>query len=172
MKRYTQNPTNRGQRKDLLGRALLRKRKGDFLVEGTIALFVLVSLMLVMLQGSLTIVKPRAQTIGHNMADAYLSYELAYANRVDFDSISDSGEWPEYPLYQETQVNLGTLPNSGIVLTGDVRRTRSAYDWTPTGTGAISFTDLGIQVWKLQSHLVYTVNGDTFVKSRIVIRSQ
>ncbi|GAA5497455.1 hypothetical protein Rhal01_03651 [Rubritalea halochordaticola] len=172
MKRYTQNPKNRRLRKDLLGRARMRKRKGDFLIEGTIALFLLVSLAFLLLQSSLTILRPRSETIAHNMADAYLTFETALANRVDFDTIPVDGQWPLYPAFSQTQVNLGTMPQSGVIMTGDVRRTRMAYDWAPTGAGAIDFDTLGIQVWKLQSHLVYSVNGTQFVKSRTVVRSQ
>lgn len=160
----------------LLGwRAFLGKpcrRKGSFLVEGTIALFLLVSIAFALLQSTMAILKPRTYTIYQNMADAYLSVEVASANRIDFDAISTDGQYPLYPASARTQVVIGKLPITQADVTADVIRTRMPYTWTATGADALDFGTLGIQVWKLQSHLVYTIDGQEYVKSRTVIRSQ
>lgn len=148
-------------------------RRGGFLVEGAIALFLLVVISLVLLESSLNILKPRSYAMMQNMTDAYLSYEVAYANRVDFDGISTSGEWPVSPAYSESTVTVGTIPGAGQV-TATLKRTRVAPErMTAEGSDPIlDLDDLGIEIWELQSHLVYSIGSDEFYKSRTVVRSQ
>jgi len=160
-----------------IGEAQRRKRvimpRGGFLVEGAIALFLLVAISLVLLESSLNILKPRSYAIQQNMTDAYMSYEVAYANRIDFDAISTSGEWPESPAFSETTVTVGTMPGAGAI-TATLKRTRVEPTRlnAPGVDAVLGFDDLGIQIWELQSHLVYTVGSDEFYKSRTVVRSQ
>lgn len=148
------------------------KRKGIFLIEGTVALVLLVSISFVLLDASMNILTPRIHTMKQNLSDSYMSYETAYANRIDFDAISTSGEWPEYPASKTTSVVIGTLPGGGDV-TGTVRRTR-IKNTTPQDSynGALTFTDLNIEHWTLKSFLSYEIGGLDYVKAITVVRSQ
>lgn len=149
------------------------RRRGGFLVEGTIAVFLLVVIAFALLESSLNILRPRSYVMQQNMTDAYMSYEVAVANRVDFDEIATGGDWPLYPAHKDTKVTVGTLPGDGGNVTATLIRTRIAPTRTAHGGHPVlGLDDLGISIWKLQSHLVYTIGGQEYVKSRTVIRSQ
>lgn len=130
---------------------------------------------LVLLKGTMNILSPRQQTLIQNVSDAYLTYEKAYAQRIDFDELTgNSSPWPVYPAKAEESVTMGTLPG-GRTLTGTVIRTRipdtnnlPAYG----GTGDSSSNPAGTRTWKLQSHLTYFISDREYVKSRTVVRSQ
>ena len=72
-----------------------------------------------------------------------------------------------------TDVTLGSLPG-GRVLSGKVIRTRipDSNNLPPWGSGTLLTNPAEMEVWKLQSHLVYTVNGKEYVKSRTIVRTQ
>lgn len=150
-----------------------RLRKGSLLIEGSLALSLIVAISLILLDASINVLKPRVYTIHQNMSDAQISYEVAYANRVDFDSISSgSSEWPLYPATKDSTVTIGTLPG-GIDVTAEVKRFRKSLTRTTAGAEPVlGLGDLGIEVWELQSVLAYKVGGKEYVKACTVIRSQ
>ncbi|MGJ8676839.1 MAG: hypothetical protein ACSHX0_04935 [Akkermansiaceae bacterium] len=150
----------------------------------TIALVLLGAFSLITLKGSIDLTAPRRWTIYQTMTNAYMSYEQAYAERISFEVINDTdvatngaSPWPIYPLYATlSDVNLGTLP-SGVVLTGTVTRTRVAdTNNMPAAGGSVGTTiadnPAEVETWSLQSILTYTINSNTYYKSRTVVRSQ
>lgn len=148
-------------------------RRGSFLIEGTLALSLIVAISLILLDTSINVLKPRIYTIHQNMTDAQISYEVAYANRADFDSLSESSsEWPLYPATKDSTVTIGTLPG-GQDITAVVKRFRKNLTRTTYGAQPVlGLSDLGIEVWELQSVLVYQIGGKEYVKACTVIRSQ
>jgi hypothetical protein len=173
----------------------IKKRKGTFLVEASISLFILVAIAIVLADASLNILQPRSWVMRQNLVDAYLSQEVAEANRVDFGSIGNStfDGWGTADAFNAAAtltdartVTLGLLPGftagtgNGRVYEGQVRRQLTELQGavaTPdfrsnTDGGAVSLADLGIQAYKLQSHVSYVIDGQTYIKSRTVIRSE
>lgn len=150
-------------------------RRGSFLVEAVIAMILLVSIGLVLFKGTLNVIAPRQWTLSQNITDAYLTYEKAYAERVEFTEITDAASpWPIYPSKSSSTVTLGTLPG-GRSLTGTLIRTRIADTnnlSTFGGSGDIASNPSEMQTWKLQSHLLYTIAGRDYVKSRTIVRTQ
>lgn len=140
-----------------------------------LALAILAVTGLVLLKGAINIIVPRQWTLNQNISDAYLTYEKAYAERIDFGDLTDSDSpWPVYPAKSLTAVTLGTLPG-GRTVTGEIIRTRIPdSNNLPAfgGSGTLETNPAEMQVWKLQSHLLYSVNGKDYVKSRTVVRNQ
>ena len=150
-------------------------RPGSILVEASIAIVLLTSIGLVLFKGTLNIIAPRQWALSQNLTDAYLTYEKAYAERIEFSElISASSDWPVYPAKSQFTVNLGTLPG-GRVISGTIIRSRipdSNNLPTAGGSGDTITNPAELQTWKLQSHLVYTIAGRDYVKSRTVVRTQ
>jgi hypothetical protein len=140
-----------------------------------LALMLLSAASLIILKGSLNIIAPRQWTLVQNISDSYLTYEKAYAERISFEDLTSAGSpWPAYPAKAETAVNFGSLPG-GRTLTGQVIRTRIPDVnnlGIHGGTGTLETNPAEMQVWKLQSHVLYSVNGKEYVKSRTIVRSQ
>ena len=156
----------------------VRSRKslsGSILVETAVAIVLLTSIGLVLFKGTLNVIAPRQWALSQNMTDAYLTYEKAYAERVEFGELtSPSSDWPVYPAKSQFSVTLGTLPG-GRSLNGTMIRTRIAdSNNLPTagGGGDTSSNPAEMQTWKLQSHVTYTISGREYVKSRTVVRTQ
>lgn len=175
-----------------------RDRKGSFLIEASVSLFLLIAVSLVLLNGSFNILKPRVWTMQQNLVDAYLSQEVARMNVVDF-SLIQTGASPwgagngaqgvvgDTPGVLTTGgVEMGLLPNftagaAGRPYTAQVQRLRVpiyqpaavATSMKPAaGAAFMTPADLGIEMYELQTHVSYEVDGRTYVKSRTVVRSQ
>lgn len=165
--------------------------RGSFLVESTISLFLLVAISVVLVTSSMNILRPRNWTMKQNLVDAYLTQEVALANRVDFNAISagtsswGTGDAANYNPSVANGVVVGLLPSftaggAGRPYTATVHRVRRPHqsnaaiaNFTPSGAGGtIELGDLGIQCYELQTHVEYVLGGSTYVKSRTVIRSQ
>lgn len=169
--------------------------KGSFLVEASVSLILLIAIALVLVSSSLNILKPRVWTMQQNLADAYLSQEVALANRADFDDITNGiSGWGSGNATTAVAVNLGKMPgfvagtDNGRTYQGQLTRVRvlpvdvngvaMTNSTTAAGfgdggnTAMLTLGDLGIRSYELQSHLTYEVGGRTYVKSRTVIRSQ
>jgi hypothetical protein len=150
-------------------------RRGFALVEATIALSMLTIVGLMLLKLSLNILAPRQWVLHQSLADAYMTYERSYAERVPFATLVANGSpWPVHPTLSTTQVEIGRLPG-GAVVTGTVARTRlpdtNNYP-LDGGSGTVITNPAGMKVWRVQSILTYQVGGRTYAKSRTVIRSQ
>lgn len=106
------------------------------------------------------------------MSDAYLSYEGALAQRVPMDDVvGGTTLWPLGSVAQST-VEIGKLPG-GRAISAVVHRTRVAdANNLPAagGTGTALTNPAGMEVWKLEAYLVYTIRGQTYRKSRTVVR--
>ncbi len=153
----------------------LKRRAGSFLVEGTVALSLLVAIAIILLSLSIDVITPRVWVIRQNLADAYLTREVALGNSMDFDIIAgrdgNVSPWPVFPANTVTNnVVIGTL-NNGQNVTATLTRTRILRN-SPGTPQFLSLTDLGISMWELQSHLSYTIGGDTYVKSRTMVRTE
>lgn len=149
--------------------------RGSILVETVVAMVLLTSIGLVLFKGTLNVIAPRQWALSQNITDAYLTYEKAYAERLEFSEMTASASpWPTYPAKSEFGVTLGTLPG-GRVLSGTIIRTRIPDSNNLSSYGGIGDEDSNpseMQTWKLQSHLLYTIAGRDYVKSRTVVRTQ
>ncbi len=145
------------------------------LVEATMALMVLTAVSLMMLKLALGIVAPRQWTLQQSVTDAYLTFEKAFAERVEFDRLTaNDSPWPLYPASSSQQVELGRLPG-GRPLLATLRRTRQPdANNLPAqgGTGTVATNPAGMETWRLQSLVSYRIGGRTYVKSRTIVRAR
>ena len=154
---------------------LHRLRSGSVLLEAVTALVLLAVAGLALLKGSLSTLAPRQWALVQNITDAHLTYEQAYAERIPFEELTDSGSpWPVYPAKSSSTVALGTLPG-GSQITGTIIRTRIAdSNNLPIhgGSGTILTNPAEMQVWQVRSILTYEIGGRNYVKNRNSVRSQ
>lgn len=186
----------------------LHQRRGSFLIETTVSLFVLVAISIVLMSASFNILQPRTWTMKTNLVDAYLSQEVALMNNLDFDDIAagtdtsgvttgwGTGASSTAALANAVVLNgtpMGRMPgftagpSNGRVYNANVYRVRiipqvngativnstAVADFEQSSTGqALSLADTGVNCYELQTHVVYTVGNNTYVKTRSVIRSQ
>lgn len=139
------------------------------------ALSVLTVLGLLLLKLSLNVLHPRQWTLQQTLSDAYLTYEIAYAQRIPFETLTGtSSPWPTFPANSSSSVEIGKLPG-GRSVNATVTRTRIADpDNYPIdgGTGTVASNPAAMKIWRVQSILSYQIGGRNYVKSRTVIRSQ
>ncbi len=91
-------------------------RRGFALVEATIALSMLTVVGLMLLKLSLNILSPRQWVLHQSLADAYMTYERSYAERVPFATLVANGSpWPVHPTLSTTQGEIGRLPGFTLV---------------------------------------------------------
>lgn len=135
------------------------------------------AIALTLFKGSLNMLSPRQSTLAQNITDAYMTFEKAQAERIDFVVLTSDTDpnnlWTLTPT-TEADVNIGNLPG-GQAIRGNVIRVRipdpnnlPAFG----GTGDSVTNPSGLQTWQLQSHLTYTIAGRQYVKSRTVVRTQ
>jgi len=145
------------------------------LIDATLAITVLGMLGLILLKLSLNVLTPRQWTMQQTLSDAYLTYEKSYAQRVPFETLTAvNSPWPAQPQYSSSSVEIGKTPG-GTSVTGTVYRTRSpdaANYPIDGGTGTTTNNPAAMKVWRVQSVLTYTIGGNTYVKSRTVVRAQ
>lgn len=145
------------------------------LIEATMALMVLTVVSLALLKLALNVVAPRQWTLQQSLTDAYLTFEIALAERVEFQRITaNDSPWPLYPLTATQQVEIGRLPG-GRPLMATLRRTRQPDPNNLSaqgGSGTVATNPAGMEVWRLQSLLTYQIGGRTYVKSRTAVRSR
>lgn len=150
-------------------------RRGFALVDATIALSMLTVVGLLMLKLSLNILHPRQWVLHQSLADAYMTYERSYAERVPFSTlVGGASPWPTAPTLSTTEVEIGRLPG-GAAVRGNVVRTRIPHTNNypiDGGSGTVITNPTGMKVWQVQSILTYQIGGRTYAKSRTVIRSQ
>lgn len=173
-----------------------RIRPGSMLIEISVALGLLTAIGLFLLKGSLDVMAPRNWIIIQNMADSYLTYEEAYAKRISFDELTDNAnsDWtiidadsPTKPtdaggnvIDMEIDVIIGKVPG-GKTISGKLTRIRieeTDYHNIPSFIDVddykskIAQNPAKMKTWKLQSILTYEIKGQTYHKTRTVIRSQ
>lgn len=151
------------------------QRPGSVLIEATLALAILTVVGLLLLQLALNILSPRQWVLHQTLADAYLTYERSYGERIPFAAlVGGDSPWPEHPAASTSTVELGRLPG-GTPVTGTLTRTRLPDpDNFPVdgGNGSQASNPSGMKVWRAQSVLSYDIGGRAYAKSRTVIRSQ
>lgn len=145
------------------------------LIETTIAMTMLSVLGMILLKLSLNVTAPRQWTLQQTVTDAYMTFEKATAQRLPIaDLTSDQSMWPVYPVVATTTVQMGRLPG-GTPINGVVSRTRFADpNNLPNkgGSGTATTNPAGMEVWRFQSVVRYSVGGRSYLKSRTVVRSQ
>lgn len=148
---------------------------GSVLVEAVVTMTILSVVGIVLLKGSMNVLAPRHWTLIQNLTDAQMTFEKAYSERIEFTEMTATASpWPVYPDKTEIAITLGTMPG-GKPITGSIIRTRIPDENNfPAhgGSGTLATNPAEMQVWKLQSHLLYSVGGRDYIKSRTVIRAQ
>lgn len=152
-----------------------QRSRGSVLIEATIGIALLGVVAILLARGSLNAITGRYWTMTQNMSDAYMTYEVALAQRVPMDEVVAAETlWPLSPATAQTNVEIGRLPG-GTPVTAVVHRTRipnSNNLPSAGGTGTTITNPGGMEVWKLQSHLVYTIGDATYRKPRTVVRAR
>lgn len=151
------------------------------LIEVTMSLSLLTLLGMTLLTLSMNVLRPRQWTVNQSLAEAYLTYERAYAQRLPFETITAApgsttpSPWPLYPARSTVNnVEIGRLPGNRIVR-GTVTRTRFADPLNypiDGGTGTTLTNPGAMKTWRLQSVLTYRIGDRQYVKSRTVVRTQ
>ncbi len=140
-------------------------RRGIFLIEATLSLVLLLAVSLIVFRVTVTTIRARQWGIAQSLADSYLTYEVAYASRIPYETFNVvGGEYPVADNVTTTAVEIGTLPG-GTVVNGTVYRSRIA----DTNNGA---NTLDTESWKLRAILIYQFDGRTYAKSRTVARTR
>lgn len=138
------------------------------------ALSIITVIGIVLLKLSINILQPRMSIIQETLADSYMSYERAFAERIPLDELKDAdSEWPQFPETSTDQVELGRMPGGGLI-NGTIIRTRipDENNFPPYGAGTPETNPAALEIWQVQSILRYRVSGREYAKSRTVIRSQ
>lgn len=147
--------------------------RGSVLIEAAAAIALIGLVAMMLLRSSVNALSGRYWTMMQNMSDAYLTYEVALSQRVPMDQVvGETTLWPVNPTLATTTVEVGRLPG-GTPVTATLHRTRVAHaNNLPSagGTGTATSNPARMEVWKLQSHLVYTIGEATYRKSRTVVR--
>ena len=139
------------------------------------SLSILTVLGLILLKLSINVLYPRQWSLQQTLSDSYLTYEVAYAQRIPFENLTASDSpWPTFPTTTTTSVEVGRVPGN-IAITAKVTRTRIPDpDNYPIdgGTGTLATNPAAMKIWKVQSILSYQIGKRNYLKSRTVIRSQ
>lgn len=148
-------------------------RRGSIILEVALAYGMLMALALVFLKSAVSLTSGQRWTVIQAMTDAFMTRESAIGNRLPFDEIKETGSpFPTFPSLAETTVTIGHLPG-GVPLTGTLRRTKQPdANNLPAagGSGTGDSNPAGMEAWKLQSFLVYSIGSRTYVKSRTTVR--
>ena len=151
------------------------RRKGSALIEAAVTIGLLGLMATLLMRSSINALSGRYWTMSQVLTDAYLTYEVALAQREPFDKVvAPDSKWPIYPSKSIMQVEIGTLPG-GPPMTGWLHRTRIANTGNlpaAGGTGSETTNPTRMESWKLEAHLVYTVGNTDYVKSRTVLRTR
>lgn len=152
-----------------------RKSPGVALLEVTLAIAGLVILAFVLLLLSIRSIQAQRWTVMQTLSDAYMSREIALGKRTQFEQIvADDSPWPPAPQMSTQNVTIGRLPN-GSPVQAVLKRTRQAATTnlpSAGGTGTQGSNPVGIESWKLQSHLIYQTSDRPYLKTRTVIRTR
>ncbi|MGJ8632895.1 MAG: hypothetical protein ACSHX7_03170 [Luteolibacter sp.] len=147
-------------------------------METALSLSVLTVTGLLLLKLALNILQPRQYIANQTLADSYMTFERAKAQRIPFENLLDSNSpWPIYPEVLSASVEIGKLPG-GLAVDGTVKRFRIAdeanypKDGGTTTYGTVDNNPAAMRIWKVQSVLQYDIGGRTYVKSRTVVRFQ
>lgn len=150
-------------------------KRGSVLLEAMMSLSILTILGLVLLKLSINVLYPRQWSLQQTLSDAYLTYEVAYAQRIPFEELTSStSPFPAFPTTTTSSAEVGRVPGNKAI-TATVTRTRIPDpDNYPIdgGTGTLATNPAAMKIWKVQSILNYKIGNRNYVKSRTVIRSQ
>lgn len=149
--------------------------RGSALVEVAMGYGMLVIVAMISLKSSINAVTGQSWTVKQTMSDAFLTRETALASRIPFDdAIGASSSWPVSPDVATSTVTIGRLPGGNLV-SATLHRTRIADTnnlTTAGGSGTAATNPHAFESWRLQSILVYEVNGRSYMKSRTTVRTR
>ena len=152
-----------------------RRNRGSALIEAAVSIGLLGFMAMLLMRSSMNSLTGRNWTMVQNLTDAYLTYEVALAERVPFDRLTANDSlWPVNPTRATSTVVVGRLPGASN-LSATLYRTRVAYSNNLSasgGTGTATTNPAGLETWKLESVLVYTVGNSTYRKIRTVLRTR
>lgn len=150
-----------------------RRSRGSAIIDIAVSYATLVIVALLTLKASINAAGTQTWTVKQAMSDAYLTRESALGQRIPFDEInSNASLWALSPNVATTTVTIGKLPG-GVPVTATLHRTRiPAPNNLPSagGSGNANTNPASTEVWKLQSLLVYDIQGREYVKSRTSLR--
>lgn len=150
-----------------------KRQAGGALIEISIAYAALVIVGLLGLKAAINLSSSQAWTVRQAMTDAYMTREVAVAQRVPFDEIVASGSaWPRFPTVSTSEVVIGRLPG-GAEVTATIHRTRVPDpNNRPAagGSGNATSNPANTEAWRLQSILSYDILDRTYVKTRTILR--
>lgn len=145
------------------------------LIEVSLSIGVLLFTSIYVLRTNLQTIRPRNWTMMQAVTDAYMSEHQARADAIPFeDLIAPDSQWPAFPQNRSTAVTVGQLPR-GRVITGRLVQTREPAPLNlpnAGGTGTAVTNPAGTESWVVQSHLTYTLENRTYVKSRNTVRTR
>lgn len=145
------------------------------LIEAALSIGLLGFMAMLLMRSSMNSLTGRNWTMVQNLTDAYLTYEVALAERAPFDRITANDSlWPVNPTRASSTVVVGRLPG-GLNMSGTLYRTRVAYSNNLSatgGTGTTTTNPAGLETWKLECVLVYKVGNNTYKKMRTVLRTR
>lgn len=154
-----------GQPGSLLNRIASRSRRGVFLIEATLSVVLMLAISLIVFRVTVTTIRARQWGIVQNLADSYLTFEVAYSSRIPFEDFNVvGGPFPVANAFDSEVVDIGTLPG-GTAITGTIYRSRIEDADNATNV-------LEGETWKLRSILIYDFDGRTYAKSRTVSRTR
>ena len=148
--------------------------RGVALFEVTLSLATLIIIALVALKASLNVVEAQRWTLIQSLSDAYLTREVARANRIPFSELKNPLEtqWPTYPESTSEEVEIGRLPGAIPVEAKLIRTKYPARQNLISKGGELTIPEnpTRMETWLIKSFLSYRLAGRDYVKSRTIVR--
>jgi len=150
-----------------------RRQTGSALVEISVSYAALVIVGLLSLKAAINVSSSQSWTVRQSMTDAYMTREVAIAQRIPFDEVVGSASpWPRFPTVSSSAVVIGRLPG-GSEVTATIHRTRlpdSNNRSGAHGSGTAATNPANTEAWRLQSILSYQIADRNYVKTRTTFR--
>lgn len=150
-----------------------KRSRASIILEVAMAYGVLMIMAIYLLKSAVSITSGQRWTVIQSMTDAFMTQESAIGTRTPLEDLTAAAsQFPTFPATAETTVTIGRLPG-GTPVTGTLRRTkRPDANNLPEagGSGTAATNPAGMEAWKLQSFLIYTMGSRTYVKSRTTVR--
>ena len=109
-----------------------------------------------LLKLSINVTAPRQWTLQQTVTDAYMTYEKAFGQRVQFETLSgDDSPWPEYPQSSVADRSNWASSRAAGPITGTITRTRHPDENNypiAGGSGTLESNPAGIEGWQLAEH--------------------
>ena len=153
---------------------LNNKKTGFSLIEITISLFILLFVAITLLEGNLSLLTPRQWVVKQSLVDAYLTKEKSIARSLNYNDAISQENWPTYPSLKKFTEEIGKVPG-GRAISAQIIRTKKPYyrnNISAGGTFAEQDNHLNLEVWALESHIIYNINNKEYIKTATIIRAK